>query len=75
MSQEPDTPMQKSPFCEKLRSKKYYFLDTIPMSDDDISDASNHCWCGQTKQAVGPDGDLVMPEDCTPSRSCYLSSI
>ncbi len=74
MSQETDRTVQ-SPFCERLRSKKYYFLNTIPTTEDELVDASNHCWCAETQQAVGPDGFVVVPEDCKSARPCYVSAI
>lgn len=63
----------QSPFCRDIRSKKYYFLQEMPTEIQHIRDASNHCWCRQTVQVFGPDGELVRPEDCNTSRSCYRS--
>lgn len=71
---EPTAPMVvMSPFCRELRSKKYFFLQEMPTEIHDIRDASNHCWCRQTVQVFGPDGELVRPEDCNASRGCYRS--
>lgn len=63
----------ESPLCRDLRSKKFYFLDGMPLSAEDVLDASNHCWCHRTMQVVGPDGDLVHPHDCAAGRGCYGS--
>ncbi len=71
MSQEQETVVH-SPFCERIRSKKYFFLETIPMTEEDIGCV---CWCAQTNQAVGPDGHVVLTEDCRPGRDCYVSAI
>jgi hypothetical protein len=61
-----------SPFCGRLRSKKAAFLAAPPQTASDILDGSNHCWCDRTKLAVGPDSDVVSPEDCRRDRECYV---
>lgn len=63
------------PFCSKLRSKKSYFLDSPPKTVGDILDGSGQCWCLDTAQAVGPDGDVVMPESCQRDRDCFVPLI
>ncbi len=68
---EPETRVL-SPFCGRLRSKKACFLDAPPRTTEEIMDGSNHCWCDQTKMAVGPDRDLVGPEECRRGRDCYV---
>lgn len=65
----------QSPFCGELRSKKFFMLDVMPTDESQYLDASNHCWCYQTQQVVGPDGRPVGPSGCTPGRSCYVSSL
>lgn len=60
-----------SPYCARLRSKKYYMLGHPPLTESDLLDGSRHCWCQRTKQAVGPDADLVAPDTCQASRTCY----
>jgi|FLOH01.1.fsa_nt_gi hypothetical protein len=65
------TGLNKSPFCSKLRTKKYYFLNGPAMVEGDLLDASNDCWCKETMQRVGPDGVVVDPEDCQKGRGCY----
>jgi len=57
--------------CAALRSKRYYFLDAPPARGEDLLDGSNDCWCARTQAKVGPDDDLVHPEDCGPHRSCF----
>jgi hypothetical protein len=59
------------PYCRELRSKKLAFARTAPRTEDDILDASNHCWCARTRQSLGPDNDLVRPEECRSGRECY----
>jgi hypothetical protein len=60
-----------SPLCARLRSKKYFLLGRAPMTDEDILDASQHCWCARTSQLLGPDGEPAHPGDCRAGRSCY----
>ncbi len=65
----------QSPFCGSLRSKKFFMLDSIAAKAEDYLDASNHCWCRETQQVIGPDGRRVSPDGCTPGRSCYSSAL
>ena len=69
MSETPSEPL--FPYCSELRSKKLCFAQTPPRGEADILDASNHCWCGKTMQALGPDGERVRPEACRAGRDCY----
>ncbi len=64
----------ESSICDHLRSKRYFFLDRAPQSAADLLDGSNDCWCERTMQKIGPDHDLVHPEDCTAARACFRSS-
>lgn len=63
----------ESPYCRDIRSKKYYFLQEMPTREEDLLDSTGSCWCQRTRQAVGPDGEMVHPTDCAPGRSCYTS--
>jgi hypothetical protein len=65
----------QTPFCGDLRSKKFFILDQIATSAEDYLDASEHCWCYHTQQVIGPDGNIVMPDRCTPGRGCYRSAL
>lgn len=65
--------LPQSPFCADLRSKKYFFLQGPPMQASDMLDASNDCWCARTTQRLGPDKDLVHPDDCVAGRACFRS--
>lgn len=60
-----------SPFCAHLRSKKYYFQDAAPRTNEDILDASNWCWCAKTCTFLGPDDDVVHPDACRAGRACF----
>jgi len=64
----------ESPFCHQLRSKKFFMFDALATEADQYLDASNHCWCYDTQQVIGPDGGRVKPERCVPGRSCYQSA-
>ena len=61
----------QSPFCRELRSKKYYFMQDTPTEDHHILDVTNHCWCRQTMQAIGPDGERAHAGDCKADRACF----
>jgi len=63
----------QSPMCREIRSKKVFTLESIPMEPHDVIDLSNHCWCRQTMQVFGPDGDIARPQKCVPGRTCYQS--
>lgn len=67
-----DAPLE-SPLCQHLRSKKFFFLESLPLSEKDIIGPDNHCWCRRTMQVVGPDGGRVRPGLCGAGRECYLS--
>ena len=70
----PSTEVQ-SPFCGDLRSKKFFMLDVLPTEEDQFLDSTEHCWCYQTQQVVGPDSLPVHPSACRPGRSCYVNSL
>jgi len=71
VSAKPIDPSRISPFCRDLSSKKAVFLARPPRDEEELLDASRHCWCGETMQALGPDGDVVAPEDCRAGRACF----
>ncbi len=62
-----------SPFCVHILSKKTYFLRGPPMEESDILDGSRSCWCRRTMHILGPDGEVVHPEECRAGRSCFES--
>ena len=70
---EPTSIIQNA-FCASLRSKKFFMMGVIPTEADQYLDGSNHCWCRETQQAIGPDGGIAQPEHCIASRSCYSSA-
>ena len=60
-----------SPFCRHLQSKKLFFRTLPPQTEEDVLDASRHCWCRQTHQILGPDGEVVEPLECRAGRACF----
>jgi hypothetical protein len=62
-------------FCGALRSKKYFMMDKLAASADDYLDSTNHVWCCETQEVIGPDNKRVHPENCGPGRSCYSSAV
>jgi hypothetical protein len=65
----------QSAFCGALRSKKFFMMDTLATDASEYLDASNHCWCCETQQVLGPDGGRVHPNYCRPGRACYTSAL
>jgi hypothetical protein len=65
----------QSPFCGSLRSKKFFMLDALATDAEQYLDASNHCWCRETQQVIGPDNGRVRPARCVPGRTCYSSAL
>jgi hypothetical protein len=65
----------QTPFCGSLRSKKFFMLDALATEAEQYLDASNHCWCRETQQVIGPDGGRATPNRCGPGRSCYTSAL
>lgn len=68
-----DPLLAAAPFCRDLCSKKLAFRKVPPRTEDDVLDASRHCWCRRTQQSLGPDGDFVSPADCQAGRECFQS--
>lgn len=66
-------PSLPEPLCRYLSSKKLMVTGALATTSEDVLDRSQHCWCEQTFKAIGPDGELAWPEDCTKARSCFSS--
>ena len=64
-----------SPFCGSLRSKKFFMLDRLATNADEYLDATNHVWCRETQEVIGPDNRRVDAHTCCPGRSCYSSAV
>ncbi len=58
--------------CRYLRTKMAYLADEEDshMWRTNKSSTANY-WCLCTMGAAGPDDNLVVPERCQASRSCY----
>lgn len=67
----PVSPIEISPFCTHLCSKKAYFLERPPREPADLLDASRQVWCRLTMEAVGPDDRLANTEGCLRGRRCF----
>lgn len=62
-----------SPYCADLGSKKLLLRGEPALTERDVLDASNHCWCQRTHQSLGPDREVATPELCQSGRSCFRS--
>jgi hypothetical protein len=67
--------VMQSAFCGALRSKKFFMMDMLATEPEQYLDASNHCWCRETQQVIGPDSGRVHPSRCVPGRECYSSAL
>ncbi len=49
---------------------KGMFIDVQP--DPNATELKEHiCWCVKTQNCLGPDGEVVAEDTCSPYRSCY----
>lgn len=62
-----------SPFCMHLLSKNIVKRARPMLTDEDVLDASNHCWCACTGQVLGPDRYVAHPFECRRGRACFES--
>jgi len=63
-------PVVSGDLCRCLRSKEMY----IHIDEPGWSMADSHSgifWCIHTQNCIGPDGQVVEPQNCTPGRSCH----
>lgn len=55
--------------CNCVRWKSLFYNSvpdpSVPSSHD------NSYWCAMTQGVLGPDGQVVEPEKCTPERGCF----
>lgn len=62
----------EQPVCKNLRTKASY----VPDLRDEFYMENHHPYsqyhCVKTLRAIGPDDDIVCPEECTAKRSCYV---
>ena len=84
MSDDPLEPMRRfakkrredaaepDPFlCRHIRTKTWLSADAFGEGDPRISPSTAQYWCLRTMRSSGPDGDLVLPEECTDERVCF----
>ncbi|MCH8125630.1 hypothetical protein IIC38_06680 [candidate division KSB1 bacterium] len=72
----PDHP--ELPICKSMRTKASYVPDMLDEHYMEVHHPYNQYFCLKTLHPIGPDDDVVCPEDCTPNRVCFqplLSSI
>ncbi|MFQ5641411.1 MAG: hypothetical protein ACE5IR_25820 [bacterium] len=62
----PDLPM-----CKSMRTKASYIPDMQDEHYMEVHHPYNQYFCLNTLHNVGPDDDVVCPEDCTPNRVCF----
>lgn len=66
-------PLRISPFCRHIASKKSAFATRPALTEEELLDGSQACWCVRTMMAIGPDRLIVDPEDCRAGRECFES--
>jgi hypothetical protein len=58
--------------CNCVRWKSMYYRAerdlTVPPPNED------HYWCALTQRVIGPDGQTVDLQSCTPGRACFKES-
>lgn len=62
------------PYCQFLRTKRYYISDAPPATYLAEETATTGYWCLKTMGVVGPDDNFVSPGDCKAGRACYSST-
>jgi len=62
-------------FCRHMRTKSFYVPDSFAERDVSRSSPTAQYWCLKTMRSAGPDGALVLPEDCTDDRGCFEPAI
>jgi hypothetical protein len=61
-----------NPFlCRHLRTKTWLAPDAFGEGDPGTSPSIAQYWCLKTMRSNGPDGDFVLPEECTDDRACF----
>ena len=60
--------------CYFLENKSYT-LPPPPEGFDPNEVLSTPCWCNQTQEAIGPDGEMVDVDGCVPQRACFRPEV
>jgi hypothetical protein len=67
-----DAAPEPDPFlCRYIRTKTWFAPDAFGEGDPRQSPSTAQYWCLRTMRPAGPDGDLVLPEECTDERICF----
>ena len=75
----PTIPHEIPTVCRMLRTKNAYH--NYPEDDPNhtpwqLAESTTAVyWCLKTMRAAGPDGDLVLPEECTDERVCFEPAV
>ena len=59
------------PICKHLRTKASYVPDMRDKHYMEVYHPFANYYCLKTLHVVGPDDDIVCPEECTPKRVCF----
>ena len=71
-----DAAPEPDPFlCRHLRTKTWFAPDAFGEGDPRQSPSTAQYWCLRTMRPAGPDGDLVLPEECTDERVCFEPAV
>ena len=60
--------------CRCLRSKAMYVTGQME-PDPSITAGNGNCWCNETQNVFGPDGQLVNRQACSSARTCYRPAL
>jgi hypothetical protein len=67
---------EADPFlCRHLRAKNWFSPDAFGQGDPTRSPSTSQYWCLRTMRSNGPDGDLVLPEECIDERICFEAMV
>ncbi|MEW5978287.1 MAG: hypothetical protein AB1898_21025 [Acidobacteriota bacterium] len=59
--------------CNCVRWKSMFYQaepdPSVPRSNED------GFWCALTQRVLGPDGQVVSPQECKPGRACFKEAL
>ena len=61
----------EEPLCKYIRTKASYVPDLQDPLFLEQEDPYHQYYCLKTLHNIGPDDDIVCPEECTSKRDCY----
>lgn len=62
-----------APVCRSMKTKMLYVLGPEAV-DLTVPSSTAHYWCVQTMRTIGPDDQLVTPDQCCAGRGCFEPS-